>query len=252
MDKRLWAGLAMALAGCAHGGPGPGDAISHYVRSNSDGSMAEHVVHFFPGEREVAVYKWMEKCETAAYVTATMGGAPLEPERLVAGKVAEDGTQAAFGELTLDRAARSLNIEVTLGGETMTEATDAGPAPWMLYDYDLADLHAMLRAKPEGGNFAVSMRMIWPEEPPFFRSLGEVRFADQGVEDGVRRYEASGGVRGTLLADAATGQLLHARFDAPNHPGYADYALSLERTETGGQAAWDALMRAHYADCPAR
>ncbi|WP_265571587.1 hypothetical protein [Sphingomicrobium nitratireducens] len=246
-----WTAL-FAVAGCA--GPQPRTyvaPISHYIRSNGDGTMAEHIVHHFPTDRDIAVYKWVAKCETAAYVTAQMGGEPFEAQRLIAGKVAEDGSQAAFGELSLDPDARRLHVEVSLGGETMTEETDAGPSPWMLYDYDLADLHAMLRARPGGGDFAVSMRMIWPEQPPFFRSLGRVTFVDRGVRDGLRTYQATGdALSGTVVVGATDGQLREARFDRPNHPGYDDYLLRLERVEPGGAAAWRTITQAHYGDCP--
>lgn len=246
--------LAAALAGCATPQSAPSadhETLSHYLRTNGDGSMAETIVHFFPSDREVSVYKWSAKCTQAAYVTATMGGSPLEPVQLVAGKVGRDGGQDAFGVLNLDDEARRLEIEVSLGGQALSESIDAGPAPWMLYDYDLADLHAMLRHRPEGGDFTVSMRMIWTEGPPFFRSLGRVAFRDEGVEQGVRRYRATGsdGLDGTLEVDARSGQLRRASFNQPNHAGYEDYLLTLIRSQIGGQDAWERLLEDHYGQC---
>src|SRR5688572_29813307 len=100
----------LLLTACATVPPAPrgeGD-IFHYLRTNSDGSEAEHVVHFRPTRTQIAVYKWVEKCTTAAYVTAEMDAAVREGQRFVAGKVARDGTQASFGTLTLDAAGPAL------------------------------------------------------------------------------------------------------------------------------------------------
>ena len=95
-----------------------GDAILHYVRSNKDGSEPEHVVQFRPTRTGIAVYKWVSKCTTSAYVTAEMDEGVSEGRTYVAGKVAPDGGQAKFGTLTLDEAAPALVVDITPPGGT--------------------------------------------------------------------------------------------------------------------------------------
>ena len=58
-------------------------------------------------------------------------------------------------------------------------------------------------------------------------------------------------VTGTLWTDPDSFAIVEAELDAPNHPGMTDFRLKLERTEPGGQAAWDALLKGHYGNCPA-
>ena len=251
--------LALALAALTAAIPAQardGSAIYHYVRSNTDGSNPENIVHFFPAPGEVAVYKWVSKCTTAAYVTGFMDDEVKEATRLVAGKVGEDGGQAAFGQVVLDEASRSLTVTMDVGPMHVEEMIDAGADRWFLFDYDMADLHTMFRAHHDGGDFDAGMRLIWTAEPPFFRSMGKVHFADQGVatdEEGRARrtYRVSGedGVEGTILLDAADGTMVSATFNRPNHAGYDDFALDLVQVKPGGKAAWDALIRDHYEGC---
>lgn len=75
MIRKLLPGLAIIMAGCATVPQPPvGRSIYHYVRTNRDGSEPEHVVQYRPTRTEIAVYKWVEKCTTAAYVTAETDG----------------------------------------------------------------------------------------------------------------------------------------------------------------------------------
>jgi len=101
--------LSLILAASLASSAAPDGLIRHYVRSNRDGSEAEHIVHFRPSREDVAVYKWSSKCTTAAYVTAQMDTSAWEPKALDAGKVAKDGTQAKFGRIDLDPATRPLS-----------------------------------------------------------------------------------------------------------------------------------------------
>jgi len=248
-------------AGCATlPAPPAGDSIFHYVRSNRDGSVPEHVVQFRPSQRDVAVYKWVEKCSTAAYVTARMDAGVREGELFVAGKVAKDGSQASFGTLTLDRAAPALLVDITPpGGPRIQQRHPLKSRPFVIFDFDFADLNAFLQHARPRSDFSYELPVIWPGEQALFRNYGRLDARYAGEEEHLGRRTARFDLTvagpqpstGTLWIDSARGFIVEAELGLPNHQEYRDFRLRLERVESGGKAAWDALTRGHYSGCPA-
>ena len=45
-------------------------------------------------------------------------------------------------------------------------------------------------------------------------------------------------------------ELVEAELGIPNHQEYRDFRLRLDKVQRGSPAAWTALTRAHYANCP--
>jgi hypothetical protein len=254
--------LAAALS--AQAAPPPpkllvGDAILHYVRSNRDGSEPEHVVQFRPSRTGIAVYKWVSKCTTSAYVTAEMDEVVGEGRIFIAGKVAPDGSQARFGTLTLDEAAPALVVDITPPGSERIQQRHPLPGrPFLLFDFDFADLNAFLQEHPQEVHFSFKLPVVWPSDAGLFRDLGTLHavYDGEGKRSGrkVRRFllsvEGPKTGMGMLWADADQGFIVEAELDHPNHPEYHDFRLKLERVERGGTPAWDALTRSQYADCP--
>lgn len=249
------------LAGCATvPAPLAEPAIYHYLRSNRDGSEPEHIVHFRPDPRHIAVYKWVEKCRDAAYVTAQFDPGTGEATILDAGKVAQDGSQAKFGRITLDPAVRTLELGIDTPGGRLTERVEGVGEPWALFDYDLADLNAAFQTSRPRADFAFWWALVWPDPASgkMVQKLGwvDARHAGTVAREGmtVRRFDLSlrgdPKVRGHLWLDPEQGHIVAADFDRPNHDNYADFALELERVEGGGQPAWDRLLQAHYRGCP--
>jgi hypothetical protein len=249
-----------ALAGCASVQPPPsvGNPIYHYVRSNIDGTEQEHVVHYRPSRREIAVYKWVEKCTTAAYVTAEMDEAVREGRLFVAGKVARDGSQARFGTLTLDPAAPALVVDVTPpGGQRIQMRHSLGSRPFLIYDFDFADLNAFLQEHRPQSGFAYELPVIWPGDESLFRDYGQLiaQFAGEEKRLGrlTRRFDltvdGSAPSTGTLWIDRDRGFIVEANLGLPNHQEYRDFRLRLDRIESGGTAAWKVLTRSQYAGC---
>ena len=150
--------------------------ILHYVRSNRDGSEPEHVVQYRPSRTGIAVYKWVERCTTAAYVTAEMREDVREARLYVAGKVAQDGSQVKFGTLSLDDEAGSLAVDIAPpGGERIRMSHRLKARPYIIFDFDLADLNAFLQERRPKGDFAVELPVIWPGDPALFRDLGQLQ-----------------------------------------------------------------------------
>ena len=258
-----WTLPLLLLAGCATTTQpaAPNDSIFHYIRSNRDDSEAENIVVFRPTRTEVAVYKWVERCTTAAYVTAVMDPAAWEAVRLDAGKVGKAGEQAKFGFMTLDPATRTLRASLDTPDGAITDSVRVPDRPWRLFDYDLADLNAALQELRPERSFSFGLALVWPQEGSsrFFSYLGRVDATH--VRDGqhlgrmARRFDLrlTGPKQstGTLWIDAGRGFIVDAELGAPNHPGYKDFRLRLDRIESGGQRAWEALLKRHYAGCPA-
>lgn len=252
--------LAM-LIGATPPEPTPlvGDAILHYVRSNRDGSEPEHVVQFRPTRTGIAVYKWVSKCTTSAYVTAEMDEGVGEGRIFVAGKVAPDGSQARFGTLTLDAAAPALAVDITPpGGARIQQSHKLKGRPFLLYDFDFADLNAFLQEHPGEVHFSFNLPVVWPSEAGLFSDLGTLHANHDGDEvRGGRKVrvfflgvEGPKTGSGMLWVDARQGYIVEAELNLPNHQEYRDFRLKLERVEHGGQPAWDALTRSQYAACP--
>ena len=248
--------LSMTLFALAAAAQSP---ILHYVRSNRDGSEAEHVVHYRPTRTGIAVYKWVEHCTTAAYVTAEMDDEVRSGRLYVAGKVAKDGSQSKFGTLTLDAEAPALAVDITPpGGERIQMSHKLNGRPYIIYDFDLADLNAFLQEHRPSGDFSVELPVIWPGEPQLFRDLGKLHARYRGEEQhagrAALRYElAVDGPTpspGTLWVDAKDGFIVEAELGLPNHMEYRDFRLKLEKVQPGGPAAWDALTASQYASCP--
>ena len=256
----MGAGVFLLAFAAAAPQPAPvGDAIYHYVRSNRDGSKPEQIVHFRPTRTGIAVYKWAEKCTTAAYVTAEMAPDLAEGRQFVAGKVAKNGSQARFGTLTLDPAASALVVDVRLPNERIRETHKLRSRPYVLYDFDFADLNAFFQEHRDEVHVSFALPLIWPiEGPTVFRDYGtlHVTLGGEELRQGRKTRRFDLGVEGAKVAtgavwvDAAQGYIVEADLGLPNHLGYEDFRLRLERVQSGGRKAWDALTRSHYANCP--
>lgn len=248
--------IAAALAASAV----PDGLIRHYVRSNRDGSEAEQIVQFRPSQTDVSIYKWSSKCETAAFVTAQLDQVRMEPVGLDAGKVAKDGSQAKFGRIDLDPATRTISAWADLPPGRMSDsAVMPAGMPWFLFDYDLGDLNAYLQDRRPKGDFTFAFGLIWPGDEDFLTHMATIHAAHRGLQKvrgrTVRRFDlhfiAGKPGEGMLFTDPRSGAIVEAQASVPNHPGYRDFRLKLQRVERGGTAAWSKLLKGHYANCPA-
>ena len=235
-----------------------GDAILHYVRSNRDGSEPEHVVHFRPARDSIAVYKWVEKCTTAAYVTALMQPDNRQARRFLAGKVARNGSQDAFGFLTVDKTDLVLDMKPP-GAGRVQERYRLSSQPFLLYDFDFADLNSILQEQRPAKAFSFALPLIWPGSgKSLFKDLGTLRarFAakEQHLGHQTLRFDLKvDGPKpstGKLWVDAQRYHIVETELGLPNHQEYRDFRLRLELIQGGGQTAWNALTRSQYERCP--
>jgi hypothetical protein len=261
MIRRLLAAFAaLALAACAsapapaHTSPTVGRLYT-YVRSNQDGTRPENIYVYRASAAELEVGKMVERCTNAAFVTADLDLARGQPLSLVGGRLARDGSQTPFAWLTYDRTARRLHAQVP--GADIDQYVAIDGEPWTVYDFDLADITALNAGRaPAPGDFDLAVALVWPApgSRSTFRNLGRAWFRYAGAEPHLERealrFEASGALNGQLWLDAREGHVLEARFAEPNHVGYADFRLVLQRIEDDAAARWAAVRAAHWADCP--
>ena len=246
--------IAAALAAS----PAPSAPIYHYVRSNRDGSEPENIVMYRPTVTTVAVYKYMSRCTTAAYVTAAFDTRSGEVASLDAGKVGRQGEQVKFGRIDFDPATRTLSAWVDTPEGRLSEKIQIPDRPWHLFDYDFGTLNAELQSVKPRREFSFGLPLVWPQPKGFLRYMGRVdaRFLgyDQVGKDQAVRFalEVDGPqpATGSLLLDAAGGHILKAELSIPNHDNYRDFRLELRKVEKGGQKRWDKLLKKHYAGCP--
>jgi hypothetical protein len=238
----------------------PVGRIYDYTRSNRDGSLPEHIVIYRKSVTEVAVFKAIEACTVAAYVTSELNPETLEATTLYAGKLTREGTQRVFGRMDLEPATRVITAKIELPGNTLSDTTTAPDTPWHLFDYDLATLTVTLphRVDPTA-DFNFGMALVKTDDmSDFLTYLGrsDVHYVGEEDHNGIltRRYEVAGPAFGSkggpLWLDAKDGHIVDAEFGIPNHAEYADFKLKLNRVSDGGEAEWNSLLRAHYTGCP--
>jgi hypothetical protein len=247
-----------------------------YTRSNQDGTKAERILVHIVSSTELHVAKMVDACTDAAYVTATFDPATKEATRLVGGRLTREGTQSPQAFLDLDPKARKLTVRLGDPASQPVETHNAPPAPWRMYDFDLAEfaLFGQRGSQP----FDFGLAMAWPDgSSPVVRILGQAHAAP--LDSGARVFssdadpaygEAAEGllqpftlyaVSGSAFADDGggflwlnpeTGHVIEASFTAPNHPGYDNFMLKLTAIDREtGPAAWRDALAAHWKDCPA-
>src|SRR5205085_8725234 len=93
----------------------------------------------------------------------------------VAGKVARDGSQARFGTLTFNPAAPAFTVDITPPGAGRIRMGHAlAGKPYLLYDFDFADLNASLQEHPHEVHFSFLLTAAWPGDPSLFRDHGHL------------------------------------------------------------------------------
>lgn len=252
---------AAMLAACASApapdGPESGAPIGrfyHYVRSNQDGSLPEQIYQYRASATRLEVGKEVEACTNAAFVTAEFDPARGQGVSFTGGRLRRDLEQEPFAFMTYNASNRELHANVPSFNvdETLTVAGE----PYILYDFDLADLNARLAGRPAPRqDFRFAVALIWPVEGAsnVFRDLGwaNARFVEveQRRDRAQARYIVTGALNGELWLHPTQGHVLGARFAEPNHTEYRDFRLELESVADNGAEAWRDVRAAHWRGC---
>ncbi|MFT3725861.1 MAG: hypothetical protein QM773_20040 [Hyphomonadaceae bacterium] len=247
-------------------GENPTGTTLFYTRSNQDGTKPERVIVHIVSPTELHVAKMVAPCTDAAYVTATIDRVTHEATQLTGGRLQRNGTQLPQAWLSFDPKTRKISVRIGKPDAPVSETHNAPPAPWRMYDFDLAEF--ALAGPPPKGSFTFGLALAWPDSaPPLVKILGEVK-ADLMVtswmpgdppwesSDSFTVYTVTGapfgpGGGGILKLDPKGGHVLSARFDRPNHAGYDDFKLQLDAVHRpDGQLAWNKALADHWKGCP--
>ena len=239
--------------------------IYYYERSNTDGTLDERITVFRRTETDVEVYKENGLCRNAALVTAELDPETLSATRIVGGQLQPGAEHMEFAFIDWNREAGTLDLEVRLPQMTIEDTATVPDGPWHLFDFDLASLTVMTPHLTDPDQaFGFGMALLWadPSNPDPLFWMGDVTATPDGEAEHLGRQtdrytltgsafsgERATGQSGTLWLDAEAGHIVDAVFPTPNHPGYTDFRLRLDRVSDGGAAEWDALLRAHFEDC---
>jgi hypothetical protein len=275
-DKEAGDAAAIPATPAAATAENPIGTTLTYTRSNQDGTKPERILVHFVSPTEVHVAKMVAPCTDAAYVTAAFDPATKEATRLVGGRLTREGTQSPQAFLDLDPKTRKLTVRLGDPASQPVETHNAPPAPWRMYDFDLAEfaLFGQRGSQP----FDFGLAMAWPDgSSPVVRILGQAHAAPldsgarvfssgadpaygeamEGLLQPFTLYAVSGAAfaddgGGFLWLNPETGHVIEASFTAPNHPGYDNFMLKLTAIDREtGPDAWRNALAAHWKDCPA-
>jgi hypothetical protein len=234
----------------------PPGATLHYLRSNQDGSKPERILVHVVSDHELAVAKMVERCTSAALVTAFFDAERGEAIRLVGGRLQADGGQLPQASLDYDMPSR--RIDFRLGDLTgpVSETVTVPASPWRLYDFDFAEFALFGPRDTQSRSYGYAI--TWPDGPaPSLRQLGEAQLvfmaAEGEGEHRVNRFKiegpAFGAKGGEITFDARYGHVVEAKLGAPNHGGYTDYMLRLQQVVPGNDA-WRTELSKQFENCP--
>ncbi len=240
----------------------PTGATLSYIRSNQDGTLPERVIVHVVSPTEVHVAKMVAPCTDAAYVTAVFDPATQEATRLVGGRLTRESTQSPQVFLDFTAATRTLDVRFGDPASAPVETHPAPPAPWRMYDFDMAEF--ALFGPRLTQDFSFGLALAWPEDnAPLLRILGEAKAKFLYSSDGATKNHfrisgpafddvRAGGRGGEMITDATYGHVIEARFGLPNHPGYGNFLLKLVKVSPGaeGDAAWRDAITRHWQGCP--
>ena len=243
--------------------PDPTGTTLAYLRSNQDGTLPEFIYMHVVSPTEIHVAKMVAPCTDAAYVTATFDPATREATQLIGGRLNREGAQRPQAWLTFLPETRKLEVRFGKPDAKPAETYDAPPAPWRMYDFDLAEFALFGPHEPK--DFTFGFALAWPDgSAPSLRIPGAVaaKFlysSDKGTKNHFRLSGPAftdpvvGDRGGEMITDAKRGHILDARFGRPNHPGYANFMLKLTAATPApeGEAVWRKALSDHWANCPA-
>ncbi|MDF1769008.1 hypothetical protein [Maricaulis sp.] len=235
--------------------------ILYYERTNQDGSLDERITVYRASPTSLEVYKEAALCGNAALVTAELDLDTFSAHQLIGGRLLPEAEVMQFAFIEQNEAGDRMDMVVRLPDMEIRNEFEIASSHWHLFDFDLASLTAVTPylANPDEG-FGFGMALLWADpsaEDPLVW-MGDVTASPTGLDNGEYSYALSGsaltgdrstGPDGTLRIHADDGYITYAAFPVPNHPGYTDFELNLLRVSDGGAEEWDALLRAHWADC---
>ena len=222
----------------------------HYVRSNVDGTLPEHVV-FRPSGDSIEIFKFVKPGTASALVSCTMAPGWQSPLHLRSVQL-EGARRRLIATLSYDRELGCANVFVAPTGQPAEPVLIPTPS-WHIFNMDLASLVATLSKRRQAFAFHfIEPNMASPS--PLMIDLGLFELSPTGAVSKrgtpCREWELTGPVLGSKkgrLWMAVDGYLVEATIPLPNHPGYRDFRMVLVDRRRMADAQWR-----HYVAATAR
>ncbi len=220
----------------------------HYVRSNIDGSMPEHIVFRPRGRREIDVFKYISPGTRSAYVSCLMTGDLKSPLNLRSWML-DKGGKSLMATLDYDASGGYASVFVKPSGGP-AESVLIPSKSWHIFNMDLASL-ALTLANANRRTFRLNFVEPNPKSfSPAMVSLGEFALTPSGTtrRHGVDciRWELSGmplkRKRGSIWMSRRDGYLVEAIIPIPNHEGYSNFRIFLSQKVSMTQAQWQSFV----------
>ncbi len=223
--------------------------VSHYRKSNLDGSHASRVSVYTEDERTLHSAKWTPGRAGITLVSAKMDWELFSVVEFESSRLGPGNNRQTVARLRYDPAKECLVIEA---GSQKAE-TKVEHFPWHSYDFDFASLGATLphRIDPE----ELLTFAIYDAGNGGLEFKGEVDLEYVGEESrgtrSCRKYRIDGeGLRqrgGHLWCDLEAGFLVAFEIDLPDEAGYTSNKLELLEIEPLSRESWDAQLK-RWAD----
>lgn len=213
----------------------------HYLRSNVDGSLPEHVV-FRPAGDTIEIFKFVKPGTASALVSCTMAPGWQSPLRLRSEQL-EGVRRRLIATLAYDRSLGCANVFVAPTGQP-AEPVLIPTSSWHIFNMDLASLAATLSKRRRTFAFHfIEPNMASPS--PLMIDLGSFELRPTRVVSRrgttCREWELTGTALGSKkgrLWMAVSGYLVEASIPLPNHPGYRDFKMVLLDRRSMTDAQW--------------
>lgn len=224
------------------------ERVSHYVKSNIDGSHSGEISVFVAdGTHIESLKKWPAPERRATLVIAEMDWPRFSVKRFEAWELSCEQPPVAKATLQASADGRELAISV------LERPVRIGHWPWHSYDFDFTSLSLVLPhlRDPRAGFVFWRTDFVF-SEPPDFRELGEVRMTFERTETRhgrrVHRYSIGGpglaDTTGTWWSDAQSGLLVEFAIPIPDEPGFKDVRMKLQSTGQMTLPEWTEKKRA--------
>jgi len=219
----------------------PATPTYHYVRSNIDGSVPEHVV-FRPKGDTIEIFKFVKAGAASALVSCTMAPGWQSPIRLRSEQL-EGVRRRLIATLSYDGRNGFATVLVAPTGQPAEPVLVPTPS-WHIFNMDLASLAATLAKRRSAFSFHfIEPNMVSPS--PLMIDLGSfnvrpVRIVSRRGTP-CREWELTGSALGKKAGRvwmAASGYLVEAEIPLPNHPGYRDFRMVLVERRPMTLAQW--------------
>ncbi len=222
--------------------------VFHYIRSNGDGSLPEHVVIRRPSRLEVETFKYVQPGTASAYVTCIMEDDLSGPKRVRSWRLTGK-ERKLVAWIDASKQGGFARVKVVPTGEP-EESVLLPPNGWHIFNMDLGSLVATLAAA-KGRTFHFSF--IEPNlsaVTPVMLDIGTVTAARMTWESRegrrCRRWELTGGPlkskRGSIWM-TEDGWMVAASIPLPNHQGYRDFSMKLVSVSMMTSGQWGSFIR---------